>query len=406
MSSGLEGTVLVDATSQFIESLRDFLRKESPPSVAHAGDEAGEPPLGLLRQLGSLGYLAIGLPAEWGGESESESDTYALVRMMEEIGYHNLALGHLAGRTIYAEQLLLHFGTPAQQAAWIPGLREGRFVFSVGISEPQAGSDAASLALKATLDGDGYRLDGQKVFSSSMGYADVAMVAARTGSPESGRDGITTFLVDPKSEGIECRKLQTVGDWGVGTYEVFYDNVRVPSAGLFGELNGGWNIVTSHLVRERIVMAARAVGATKRVLDVVAKYVSERHQFGHPLAEFQVVAHKIADIAIQHYVAQSALYRLAQEASPSRTDASMVKTFASELYCRAAIEAMQLSGGYGYTHEFEVQRHFRDSRIYPVGGGSSEVMRDIIARHVLRPYRTPAQRRVPDRRTAGEHSGE
>lgn len=131
---------MVDATSQFIESLRDFLRKESPPSAVHAADEAREPPLDLLRQLGSLGYLTIGLPAEWGGESESENDTFALVRMMEEIGYHNLALGHLAGRTIYAEQLLLHFGTAAQQAAWIPGLREGRFIFSVGISEPQAGS--------------------------------------------------------------------------------------------------------------------------------------------------------------------------------------------------------------------------------------------------------------------------
>lgn len=376
---------MIDSASELIDSLRDVLHNESPPSAVRAWDEAREPPLALLRRLGELGYLSIGLPPEWGGDADA--DTYMLIRMMEEIGYHNLALGHLAGRTIYAEQLLLHFGTEEQKTKWLPGLRDGHFVFSVGISEPQAGSDAAALALRATRDGDDFVLNGQKVFSSSMGYAAVAMVAGRTGSTESGRDGVTTFLVDPTSYGIECRKLATLGDWGIGTYHVFYDNVHVPATTVLGELHGGWKVVTSHLVRERMVMAARAVGATKRVLDVTAKYVSERHQFGHPIADFQVVQHKLADIAIQHYVAQSGLYRLAQEKEPSRTESSIVKTFAAELYCRAAIEAMQLSGGYGYTHEFEMQRHFRDSRIYPIGGGSSEVMRDIVARDLLRPYR-------------------
>jgi alkylation response protein AidB-like acyl-CoA dehydrogenase len=389
---------LIRPASEFLEPLREFLRKESPPEQVHARDEAKEPPLDLLRALGGLGYLSVGLPDEWGGTG----DTYDLVQMMEEIAYHNLALGHLVGRTIYAEQLLLHFGAAEQQSRWIPGFRDGRCVFSIGISEPGAGSDAAALQLKAAKDGDSYVLSGQKIFSSSMAYAAVALVAARTGSRDSGRDGVTTFLVDPKSDGIKCRRLETLGDWGIGTYEVFYDEVRVPATSMFGDLDGGWKVITSHLVRERIVMAARAVGATKRVLDIAAKYVSERHQFGHALADFQVVQHKLAEIAIQHYAAQSALYRLATDACPSRTHSSMVKTFAAELYCRAATEAMQLSGGYGYTHEFEMQRHFRDSRVYPIGGGSSEVMRDIVARHILRPFRgepgSPRTRSLQPRR--------
>lgn len=373
--------------SEVVSSIRNFLRRESPPEAVHKRDEAKEAPLDLLREVGQLGYLAVGLPAEWDGAGT----TLDLVQMMEEIAYHNLALGHLVGRTIYAEQLLLHFGTAEQRARWIPALRAGECVFSVGISEPGAGSDATSLQLRATPDGQVYVLNGQKVFSSSMAYASLAMVAARTDSTARGREGITTFLVDPASEGIHWRKLETVGDWGIGTYEVFYTDARVPASDILGELDQGWTVVTAHLVRERMVMAARAVGATKRVLDVIAGYVSGRSQFGHPLSKFQVVQHKLADISIGHYMAQSALYRLAQDPQPSKVDAAKVKTFAAELYCRAAIEAMQLSGGYGYTHEFEMQRHFRDSRLYPVGGGSSEVMRDIVARDVLKPFRTDSR---------------
>lgn len=381
-----------DSSGDFLPSLRAFLKKESPPALVHELDEKKEPPLALLRKMGELGYLSMGMPEEWGGAG-SVLDT---VMMMEEIAYHNLALGHLVGRTIYIEQLLLQFGTHAQQSRWIPELQEGRSVFSVGISEPQAGSDAGALRMTAVRQGDHYVLNGQKVFSSSMGYAAVALVAARTGSTVSGKGGVTTFLVDPKSEGITSRRLNMVGDWSVGTYEVFYDNVKVPADDVFGTFGDGWSLITSHLVRERTIMAARAVGATKRILDVISRYVSEREQFGHPLADFQVVQHKLADIALQHFVAQSAVYRLANDENPSRPNSSMVKTFAAELYCRAAIEAMQLSGGYGYTHEAEMQRHFRDSRIYPIGGGSSEVMRDIIARHVLKEFR-PASSSARDK---------
>jgi acyl-CoA dehydrogenase len=377
---------------EFLAPLREFLEKESPPERVREIDERHEPPLDLLRRLGELGYLSVGLPEEHGGYG----DAYDMVRLMEELGYHSLPLGHLVGRTMYAIQLLLSFGTDAQRERWMPSLHAGETVFTVGMTEPDAGSDAAAVRTRAAADGAHYVINGEKVFSSSMGYAGLAMVATRTSTTGKKHEGITMFLVDPGSPGIKCNRMDTLGDWGVGTYQVFYSDVRVHRDDVLGELGRGWAIVTSHLARERAVMAARAVGATRRLLDITAKYLCEREQFGHPLADFQVLQHRLADIAIELRMARAGLYELAErmaagDAEP--VEAAAVKTFASEMYVRAANASMQLSGGFGYTREFEAQRHLRDSRIYVVGGGSSEVMRNIIAREILREPRARAARR-------------
>ena len=377
---------------EFLAPLREFLEKESPPERVREIDERHEPPLDLLRRLGELGYLSVGLPEEHGGYG----DAYDMLRLMEELGYHSLPLGHLVGRTMYAIQLLLSFGSDAQRERWMPSLRAGETVFTVGMTEPDAGSDAAAVRTRAAADGALYVINGEKVFSSSMGYAGLAMVATRTSTTGKKHEGITMFLVDPGSPGIKCSRMDTLGDWGVGTYQVFYTDVRVHRDDVLGELDRGWAIVTSHLARERAVMAARAVGATRRLLDITAKYLCEREQFGHPLADFQVLQHRLADIAIELRMARAGLYELAErmaagDAEP--VEAAAVKTFASEMYVRAANDSMQLSGGFGYTREFEAQRHLRDSRIYVVGGGSSEVMRNIIAREVLREPRARAARR-------------
>lgn len=375
----------------FVAALREFLTKESPPERVRELDERHEPPLDLLRRLGELGYLSIGLPEAYGGHG----DAYDIVCLMEEVGYHSLPLGHLVGRTIYAMQLLLEFGTDAQRERWIPRLRSGEIVFTVGMTEPDAGSDAAAVKTRAIADGTHYTINGEKVFSSSMGYAGLAMVSTRTKAGSVGREGLTMFFVDPRSRGIECRRLETLGDWSVGTYQVSYTDVQVHRDDIFGELDQGWTVVTGHLARERAFMAARAVGATRRLLDISAKYVCEREQFGHPLADFQVLQHKLADIAIELQMARAGLYALAEgvmQGTATPVDAATVKVFASEMYLRAANHSLQMTGGFGYTREFEAQRHLRDSRIYVVGGGSSEVMRNIIARELLREPRRRASR--------------
>jgi acyl-CoA dehydrogenase len=379
-------------TPDFVAALREFLVKESPPERVREADERHEPPLDLLRRLGELGYLSIGLPEAYDGHG----DAYDVVCMMEEVGYHSLPLGHLLGRSIYAMQLLLQFGTGAQRERWIPPLRAGEIVFTVGMTEPDAGSDAAAVKTRAIADGEHYVINGEKIFSSSMGYAGLAMVSTRTKAGSAGREGLTLFLVDPRSPGIECRRLDTLGDWSVGTYQVSYTDVQVHAGDILGELDQAWTVLGSHLARERAFMAARAVGATRRLLDVTAQYVCEREQFGHPLADFQVLQHKLADVAIELQMARAGLYALADgvvQGTATPLDAAAVKVFASEMYVRAANHSMQMSGGFGYTRDFEAQRHLRDSRIYVVGGGSSEVMRNIIARELLREPRRRASHR-------------
>ena len=379
------------ALPDFVLPLRDFLAKESPPEVVRDHDERHDPPLALLRRLGELGYLTIGLPERWGGSG----DFVDAIHFMEELGRSNLALGHLAGRTIYALQSLIHHGTPEQQARWIPSLAAGETVFAVTMTEPDAGSDAASIRTRGTRDGDDWVVSGEKVYSSSFAYAGVAMVSVRTDPDLPRHRGISTFLIEPTSPGIETQKLETLGDWATGTYRVFLTDVRVPATSLLGELNGGWKVLNGHLVRERLVMAARAVGATQSLLDDTAEYICNRHQFGHPLADFQVLQHKLANIRIELQVARAGLYEVAREEAAGGAaivDAASVKVFAAEMYLRAANESLQMTGGFGYTRDFPAQRHLRDARIYVVGGGSAEVMRNIIARDLLRGPRERASR--------------
>jgi len=373
----------VDDQPEFIQPLRDFLAGEAPAERVRRDDEAHNPPTDLLEKMGALGYLSVGLPEEWGGAG----GLMEIVHLMVEVGRAYLGLGHLVGRTIYAQQLLLHFGTAAQQQEWIPRLRAGSAVFCVAITEPDAGSDAASVRTQAVRDGDDYVINGQKLYSSSMGYADIALVLTRTSTESRKQRGLTTFLVDPKSPGIEARRLEMLGDWTTGTYETFLTDVRVSANMAVGEIGDGWRVISGHLTRERLIMAARAIGATQALLDEATGYVRMRKQFGHAIADFQVIRHRLADMYIQLRVARSALFDVASQATGGEavaTDAAAIKIYASEMYVQAANNAMQMMGGYGYTRESDVQRHLRDARVYVVGGGSSEVLRDVVARELLR----------------------
>jgi acyl-CoA dehydrogenase len=368
--------------SELQSGLRDFLVDVATPDRVRHDDEEHNPPLDLLRELGRLGYLCVGLPAEHGGEGGMPE----MVEVMEELGRHYLGLGQLAGRVMYAEQLLVTLGTAAQQDRWLPVLAAGEAIFSISFTEPEAGSDLSALRTRATPVAGGFVVNGQKVFSSSFGYADVALLLARTDPRASGRDGLTAFLIDPRSPGIEARALTTLGDWTSRTYEVFYTDAMIPADGVLGEIGAGWAVARSHLTRERLMMAARAIGATAAVLEQTADFVSTRTQFGHPLAQFQVVRHKLADISIELLMARAGLYQVARAVAGGggASDAARVKIYASELYARAATTALQLHGGAGYTRDLPLQRHVRDAPMYVIGGGSAEVLRDLVSRDLLR----------------------
>ncbi|HEY1628184.1 MAG TPA: acyl-CoA dehydrogenase family protein [Streptosporangiaceae bacterium] len=365
------------------EGIRDFLLTESPPDLVRRQDEGKSPPLELLRQLGSLGYLGVGMPEKWGGSGDMVDVTI----MMEELGRYNQGLAHLVGRTMYGLQLLVTVGTTEQQEMWIPRLLSGECVLAIGMTEPNAGSDAAAIQTRAVLEGDAWRVNGTKVFTSSAAYADVVLLAARTGSTSERHSGVTTFLADARSEGIQTSLIDTIGYWSVGVYEVRWTDVLVPVKSVLGDVGDGWRVLRGHLVRERLTIAARAVGAMTEILELAVKYAKEREQFGSAIASFQAVQHKLADIRIDLQIARSALYNLADQVVAGQadpTDAAVVKTFASEAWVRCADRGMQIFGGYGYTYEFPIQRHFRDSRVALVGGGTSEIMRNMIARRLIR----------------------
>jgi alkylation response protein AidB-like acyl-CoA dehydrogenase len=377
--------------SELQEGLRAFLADVATPDRVHRDDEEHTPPLDLLQELGRLGYLCVGLPEEYGGAG----GMVEMVEVMEELGRHYLGLGQLAGRVMYAEQLLVTLGRAEQKQRWLPGLAAGEAVFSISFTEPDAGSDLSALRTRATATDTGFLVNGQKVFSSSFGYADLALLLARSDPRSSGRDGLTAFLIDPHSPGIETRALTTLGDWTNRTFEVFYTDVTVPADSVLGEIGGGWAVARRHLTRERLMMAARAVGATAAVLEQTADFVATRTQFGHPLADFQVVRHKLADISIDLMMARAGLREVAQRVADGDggPDAARVKIYASELYARASATALQLHGGAGYTRELPLQRHVRDAPMYVIGGGSAEVLRDVVSRDLLR-SRAAAPRRA------------
>jgi alkylation response protein AidB-like acyl-CoA dehydrogenase len=385
---------VAETVSELQSGLRAFLVDAASPDRVRRDDEEHNPPLDLVRELGRLGYLCVGIPAEYGGAG----GMLEMVEVMEELGRHYLGLGQLAGRVMYAEQLLVTLGRADQKDRWLPGLAAGDVIFSISFTEPDAGSDLSALRTRATPVEGGFVVNGQKVFSSSFGYADVALLLARTEPHSSGRDGLTAFLIDPHGPGIETRALTTLGDWTNRTYEVFYTDVAVPADNILGEIGTGWAVARRHLARERLMMAARAIGATAAVLEQTADFVSTRTQFGHPLAQFQVVRHKLADISIELLMARAGLYEVARRVGDGDggPDAARVKIYASELYARASTTALQLHGGAGYTRDLPLQRHVRDAPMYVIGGGSAEVLRDVVSRDLLRRRPAPPRRTQPD----------
>jgi alkylation response protein AidB-like acyl-CoA dehydrogenase len=376
---------LTPGQQAFREEVEAWTRENCRPEHVAECDEKGEPPLDLYPKLAEKGWLAIGLPAEWGGFGGAVE----IAILMEELDRSFIQLGSLVSRgAIYPCGLLLHYGTGEQRQRWIPKIVAGEVRSCVGISEPQAGSDAASLATRAEPDGNGgWVVNGEKLYLSGLHYSTFVLLAARTDPDAPKHSGVTVFMVDCDSPGIEATRLKTLGAWQNSTYHAWLRDVRVPGDRVLGQLHNGWKVLGGHLERERMILCARAVGAARAVLDQAVAYAREREQFGKPLAEFQVIQHKLADIAIELHVARAATYELArkiQAGRDCRVEANLVKVFASEMLVRAADAGLQVMGGQGYLRSSDMQRQYRDARLLTIGGGTSEVLRNVVARALLK----------------------
>jgi len=358
---------------------RAFVDREVVPHVRD-WDRAEQVDRSIVGKLGEVGFLGMTVPEEYGG---SGGDHLAYCLMMEEIGRGDSAIRGIVSVSLgLVGKTILSFGTEEQKARWLPGLCSGESLSCFGLTEPDTGSDAGNLSTKAVRDGDDWVLSGSKMFITNGTWADLALVFARTGEP--GPRGVTAFLVPTSSEGFEHREIKgKLGLRGQSTGELILSGVRVPGDAVLGEEGQGFKIAMAALDKGRMSVAAGCVGLARAALEASTKYAGERHQFGKPIAGFQLVQQMLADMAVGTDAARLLVWRVAdliERGEPFRTEASMAKLYASENAVTAANLAIQVYGGYGYLDEYPVAKILRDARVMTLYEGTSQVQKLLIGR--------------------------
>jgi len=361
--------------------LRELLDAVCPAEYAERCDREARPPREAYEALGKHGWLGLNISAEYGGSGASAIE---LAILLEETGRHFEELAMWVFRTLtYGGFAVTLHGTPEQKAALLPRVARGELSLCFGLTEPQAGSDAAAVATRASPVEGGYVINGQKVFTSGMDISDYCLLVTRTATGEKKQHGITNFLVDTKLPGIEVRKIATLGQRAIGTTQVFYTDVKVPASAVLGRVDQGWEAVDAYLWYERLCLSAARSGAASAAFDYALAYAKSREQFGRPIGKFQAISHKLADMKVMLDISRMLVYRFAwllAQGRATRHDAAVVKLYTGESYKAISDLGMQILGGYGYCMEYPMQRFFRDSRLAVIGAGTSEIQRNIIAR--------------------------
>jgi alkylation response protein AidB-like acyl-CoA dehydrogenase len=343
-------------------------------------DETETPPREAFQALARNGWLGLIAPEEYGGAGGSATD---LALLLEETGNHFEELGLWLFRSFtFGCYAVLKHGTEEQKRRIVPGVIAGELSFAFGLTEPDSGSDAAALRTRAVADGDHFVINGRKQWTSGMDIAQYVLLAVRTSDQARKQQGISTFLVDTALPGIEVRRIPTLGQRAIGTTEVTYTDVRVPRSALLGELDRGWSICEDTLRYERLCLSAARIGAARRAFEYALDYAKTRQQFGKTIGSFQVTQHKFADMKVLLDTSQALVRRYAwlmENGRAERADAAVLKYHVAESYKTISDVCLQVLGGYGYCMEYPMQRFFRDSRLATIGGGTSEIQKNIIA---------------------------
>lgn len=380
--------MIIDLTSEqamLREMVRRFARTEVAPRARDLDRNATFPDH-AWREGAKLGLLGICAPTEYGGEALGLTEMCIVGEEIAAVCVSTAAtLLHQADLVIGR---FVRHATDEQKARWLPGLCDGSLIGCLAITEPDAGSDAMSMRTLAKKVDGGWSISGQKTFITSAPVADFALVYAKVGDPR-GRD-IALFVVPTDAPGFQKgRKFEKMGWRGSPTGELTMTDCEVGDDALLGPADGGRSILMQGLDSERVVIAAESVGIAQGALDESLAYAKERRQFGRPIAEFQLISAKLADMYTQIQACRALTYRAAVLADRGESVgltalASACKLMASEVAMRATTEAVQIFGGYGYTNEFPVERFMRDAKLMEIGGGTSEIQRHIIARELLR----------------------
>ncbi len=372
--------LLTEEQRQIRDTLREFARDELAPHAA-AWDRDHTFPREALRTLGELGAMGIVVPEAWGGAG---LDYVSLAVALEEI-----AAGDGATSTIVSVQNSVvcgpvnAFGSDAQKEKFLRPLARGELLGCFCLTEPQTGSDAAAIAMRAERRGGRYILNGVKQFITTGANADVAVVFAVT-DRAAGKKGISAFIVDTKAPGFVVSRVEDkLGQRASDTAQIGFEDCEVDAANLLGREGDGYGIALANLESGRIGIAAQAVGMARAALDAALAYALERRAFGKPIAEHQAVNFRLADMATQVEVARQMVWHAAtlrDAGQPCLKEASMAKLFASEMAERVASDAIQIHGGYGYVADFPVERIYRDVRVCQIYEGTSDIQRLVIGR--------------------------
>ncbi|BCL84650.1 isovaleryl-CoA dehydrogenase [Ktedonobacteria bacterium brp13] len=365
------------------ESVYEFAQKEIRPHNAEI-ERSDEFPTWLWKRLAEQEYLGVGIPEEYGG---SGGDYYMAGLMLRGITRVNPAIAMSVGAHLnLCGHNILRNGTEQQKRMYLPQLARAEIVGGLALTEPNAGSDAMGIQMTATRTDGGYLLNGTKVFITNGPIADILVVYAKT-LPGAQSRGITAFIFETQTPGYSvARKLSKVGMHGSPTGELVFENAFVPDANILGKINEGYKVVMSGLDMERAIFASSGIGLLETTLELSLKYAQEREQFGQPIANFQLIQVKLADMHVDlqasRLLAQQC-FQLAQQGKRISKEAATAILYVGRVCTRATHEAMQIFGGWGYTTEFDVERLWRDARLFEIGAGTTEIRQLIIARELL-----------------------
>ncbi|WP_287965701.1 acyl-CoA dehydrogenase family protein [Diaphorobacter sp.] len=378
-----------DILEALLDSVRRFVRERLVPAENEVA-ETDEIPESIVQEMRELGLFGMTIPEKFGGlELTMEEECRVLFELCQTAPAFRSIIGTTVG---IGSQGILMDGTPEQQAQWLPKLATGEVIASFALTEPEAGSDAASLRTTAIKDGDHYIVNGTKRYITNAPHAGMFTLMARTNPADKGAGGVSSFIVDAKTPGISFGKYdKKMGQRGAHTCDVIFDNVKVPAANLIGLQEGrGFKTAMKVLEKGRIHIAAVAVGVAQRILRDALAYALERKQFGQPICDFQLVQAMLADSQAELYAAESMTIDAARRRDDGHnvsTEASCAKMFATEMCCRVADRAVQILGGAGYMAEYGIERFYRDVRLFRLYEGTTQIQQIIIARNMVREAR-------------------
>lgn len=373
-----------DMTTEVAASAREFAKQFIKPHLME-WDESQEFPLHIFKELGKLGMMGVLVPEKYGGTGLGYFEYNAVIQEIAKVcgsiglsvaAHNSLCTGHI-----------LAFGNEEQKMKYLPKLATAEFLGAWGLTEPNTGSDAGNMKTTAVKDGDNWIINGTKSWITHGKSGDVAVVICRTGEPRA-KNNSTAFIVDRETAGFKAGKKENkLGMRASETAEMVFDNCIIPDANRMGEVGEGFKQSMKILDGGRISIAALSVGIARGAYEASVQYAKERHQFDQPIANFQGISFKLADMATKIEAAELLISQacdLKMKGLPMTKEAAMAKYYASEISVEISTDAVQIFGGYGYTKDFPVEKFYRDSKLCTIGEGTSEIQKLVIAREVLK----------------------